>query len=359
MDTAVRFPIRHIGFLAAYGFVLGVFIAQHLLGSTPWLAAILGFGLVPVVDLVLGRDVTNLSEPEERALAGRAVYQVLLWAWAPIQLALLAYASWRFTRADAGLAAQLGLVVSAGITTGAFGITIAHELGHRSGTVDKLMTTLLLGSVCYLHFTVEHNRGHHVRVATPHDPATARLGEGFWRFLVRTVPGQYRSAWHLENERLRKRGVRALSTKNRMVWFSLWPLVATAAMVAWLGPKGALFFVGQSLVAIGLLEAVNYLEHYGLLRRELSPGVYERVTPLHSWNASWPLSNALLFSLQRHADHHANAGRRYPILRHLDDGPQLPAGYPTMILLALVPPLWRRVMDPRAIEARKAAGTWA
>lgn len=357
-SSSVRFPIRHLGFLTGYVLVAAVFGGMYFAGTAPWIAIVIGFVLVPTVDVLLGRDPRNVDVTAERELSSKRYYSLLLWLWAPFQLTLFVYAVWRFSTVDDAALVRLATVVSVGITTGAFGITIAHELGHRSGTLDKLCTRILLGTVCYLHFTVEHNRGHHIRVATFPDPATARLGESFWAFLVRTLPGQYASAWHLENERLRRRHKPALHVTNQMIWFTLAPFVIALALAAWLGPLGAIFFFGQAAVAVGILEAVNYIEHYGLVRRELEPGVFERVTPMHSWNASWPLSNWLLFSLQRHADHHANAGRRYQVLRHIDDGPQLPAGYPTMIPLALVPPLWHLVMDKRAIEARKAAGTW-
>lgn len=354
----VRVPFRHLGFLAAYGLVAVTFTAQFIAGSAPWLTAVVGFGLVPALDLVLGRDLQNVDATEERGLSAKRYYSLLLWIWAPLELVLFLYVARRFALGEADLFARVAAVTSVGITTGALGINIAHELGHRSGVIDKVCTKILFGLVCYLHFTIEHNRGHHLRVATPADPATARLGEGFWAFLVRTVPGQYLSAWHLENERLRRRGKPALHVENRMIWYSVTPLVIAAIFYAWLGPIAVVFYFSQAVIAVGLLEAVNYIEHYGLLRRELSPGVYERVTPMHSWNASWPFSNWILFGLQRHADHHASAGRRYQILRHLDGAPQLPAGYPTLIPLALFPPLWRLVMDKRAIEARKAAGTW-
>jgi alkane 1-monooxygenase len=356
--SPARFPLRHTGFLAAYTMTASVFIANHTGGVIPFLTPVIAFMLIPIFDVIAGADEWNAAPEDEPVLENKLVYRLLLWTWAPVQVALILYSAWGFSTQGRGPVLLISSVLASGITAGGFGITIAHELGHRSNPMDRWAARILLACVCYLHFTVEHNRGHHIHVATPRDPATARFGESFWRFFLRTVPQQYASAWRLENERVRKRHGRALHPRNRMIAFSFVPPAIASALYLWLGPMGVLFFFAQSVVAFGLLEVVNYIEHYGLRRRETEPGVYERVQPHHSWNASFLFSNWLLFGLQRHADHHANAGRRYQILRHIPGGPQLPAGYPTMIPIPLVPPLWRAIMDKRAIEARRAAGTW-
>jgi alkane 1-monooxygenase len=352
------FRARDLGYLLAYALVTVIFTGNYLNGGHTALGPLAAFGLIPVVDWWLGTDHRNPLPANEPALERNLAFRALLWSWAPVQLCLIGYSAWRFSTGDIGAGARVGMIIATGIGSGGLGITIAHELGHRSNVVDKWCARLLLGSVCYTHFTVEHNRGHHIRVGTPLDPATARYGEALWGFVARNLPQQFLSAWKLENARLRKAGGRALSARNRMIWFSLIPPAAGALFYVVLGPLGAAFFYGQALMAIFLLETVNYIEHYGLVRKEIEPGVYERVTPWHSWNASFVLSNWLLFRLQRHADHHANAGRRYQILRHHDDAPQLPAGYPTMILLALIPPLWWLVMNPRVREVRERCGTW-
>lgn len=341
-----------VGFLTAF-FILGVVgVGVSLGGAYPLLVPLLTFAFIPVIDQLVGVERANPTPVEEEARAGNDAFRVLLYLWVPAQLGTIAWAAVRFVDPSLSALERLAIVAAAAIGTGGIGITIAHELGHRSGFADRWGARLLLGSVCYAHFTIEHNRGHHVRVATPLDPATARLGESLWAFVVRTVPQQYLSAWRLENDRLRATGRRALSGSNRMIWFTLAVPTLGALFAVVLGPLGGVFFYAHALAAIFLLECVNYLEHYGLQRRELEPGVYERVTPWHSWNASYPISNWLLFRLQRHADHHAYAGRRYQILRHTEEAPQLPASYPAMILLALVPPLWRRVMDPRVRQVR-------
>lgn len=357
LPRSVSFSFRDVGFLTAYALVAVVILGNHYAGASTALAPLVAFGLIPLVDAWLGVDVQNPAPAQVGARERAGGFRAILYLWVPVQVGLLAYSAWRFSALDLGAAARAGFLVSTGIATGGIGITIAHELGHRSHGLDRWGARVLLTSVCYGHFTVEHNRGHHIRVATPHDPATARLGESVWWFFLRNLPQQYLSAWRLEIARLSSRGLPALHPHNRMLWYSLSVPAFGAAFFLAFGPLGAVFFYAQSLVAIFLLECVNYIEHYGLLRKELEPGRYERVSTWHSWNASFRISNWLLFRLQRHADHHAHAGRRYQVLRHLDDAPQLPASYPAMILLALVPPLWRRVMDPRVRAVRERCGT--
>jgi alkane 1-monooxygenase len=240
------------------------------------------------------------------------------------------------------------------LSTGGIGITVAHELGHKKSTWERFLSKVLLMSVSYMHFYIEHNKGHHVRVSTPEDPATARFNEPFYAFWWRSVSQGFLSAWHLENNRLRRKGLKAFSLQNNMIWFSVLPLLF--AVCLWAGFSyltGAnawpvlVFFFGQSFFAFSLLEAVNYVEHYGLMRKKIDEKRYERVAPHHSWNASQMVSNFFLFQLQRHSDHHFNAIKRYQVLDHYDHAPQLPAGYPSMVILAHIPPLWFKLMNKR------------
>jgi alkane 1-monooxygenase len=217
-----------------------------------------------------------------------------------------------------------------------------------------------------MHFYIEHNRGHHVYVATPEDPATARKNETFYHFWYRSVVGSYRHAWQLEKESRKRKNKATWSASNEMIRFALLPLIFCLMLtvvgslylesVAWQIP---VFFFSQSLLAFTLLELVNYVEHYGIQRRQISPGVYERVNPLHSWNASHLISNFFLFQLQRHSDHHAYAYKRYQVLNHYDESPQLPFGYPTMIIIALLPPVWFALMNKRLEQWRGVEVTTA
>jgi alkane 1-monooxygenase len=230
---------------------------------------------------------------------------------------------------------------------GGVGINTAHELGHKSEAVERWLSKIALAPTLYGHFYVEHNRGHHVRVATPEDPASSRFGESFYRFWPRTVAGSFRSAWDIEQTRLARMDRGPWSWQSDIVQaFALTALVYGALLAAF-GPVMIPFLVIQAVVGFSELEVVNYLEHYGLLRQKTPDGRYERATPEHSWNSNQLVTNVFLYQLQRHSDHHAHPTRRYQALRHFDESPQLPSGYASMIVLALVPPLWRRVMDWR------------
>ena len=308
----------------------------------PWVAAcpVLVFVLVPLAEIPLGISRTNPDASAEKALASRRAFGAVTWASAPLLTALVLWALVSLARHPRSLMETVFLAFAVGIATGAVGITAAHELVHRQGSVERFLGHWILVLVLYDHWAVEHVHGHHRWVATPGDPASARKGEGAWTFVVRSAVGGLAV-------RLERRGLVRTGPANRV----LRGLAAEALLlmlVAWLlGLRALLFFLGQALVAVILLELVNYVEHYGLRRAPRPGGGWERVEPRHSWNASHRLTNWLLLHLQRHSDHHAHASRRYQILRHAEEAPQLPAGYATMILAAMVPPLWRRIMDPR------------
>jgi alkane 1-monooxygenase len=359
---ALRRRWREAGFALPFGLALLPWAALSCAraGWTPnacaWLTLVVIFGLLPLLDLWLGNDTGNLDDAQARHAETRVAFRVLTLLTLPAWLAVLAFSAWQFANLPLNVFGQVGWILSTGILGGVLAINPAHELIHKSGRLERAVGGLLLTCVGYHGFKIEHVRGHHVHVATPQDGSTARLGESVYRFVPRALARNTRRAWQLEAARLRACGRPIVSLRNEMLgWTLLW-LALLAAFAAWLGAAGAAFFVLQGLAAAASLEVINYVEHYGLQRREVAPGRYERVTHLHSWNASQRLSNWLLFNLQRHSDHHARAWLRYQVLRHHDDSPQLPAGYATMFVLALVPPLWRRVMDPRARQAARARG---
>jgi len=238
--------------------------------------------------------------------------------------------------------------MSTGAATG-IAINIAHELGHKTRLLEQFLAKLSLAPTFYGHFFVEHNRGHHVRVATPEDPASSRLGESFWQFLPRSVYHSLRSAWHLERDRLDKLGLPALHWKNTVLGAWMFSVVMWGGLILWLGSAVIPFLLIQGIYGFSLLEVVNYVEHYGLMRQKLPNGRYERCSPRHSWNSNRIVTNIFLFQLQRHSDHHAYPTRSYQALRHFDESPQLPYGYASMIVWAYVPFLWRRLMDHRVL----------
>lgn len=306
------------------------------------------FAIFPLLDLAIGRDRRNPPDAVIRWLEADRYYRWCTYLYIPIQYAGLVFACVMWSGGSLSVLESIGLALTVGMVSG-IAINTAHELGHKRAKSERRLSKVALAQSGYGHFFIEHNRGHHVRVATPEDPASSRLGEGFWAFLPRTVSGSLRSAWELEGERLARCGSSPWTPRNDIL--SAWSLtiVLFAALALAFGAVVLPYLVLQAVVGFSLLEVVNYLEHYGLLRGRREDGRYERTRPEHSWNSASAASNVLLFHLQRHSDHHANPVRRYQALRHVDEAPQLPTGYAGMIVLALFPPLWRRVMDPRVI----------
>lgn len=242
------------------------------------------------------------------------------------------------------------MVFAAG-AVGGFGINLAHEMGHKHNRLERNLALWVLAPSGYGHFCIEHNRGHHVEVATPHDTASSRMGESIWSFLLREMPGGARRAWLYESQRMQAQQRITCSPQNRILQGLAIALSLWLFLMLWLGPQVLFFILAVSLWTNFQLTSANYVEHYGLKRLQLPDGSYERCQPCHSWNSNHVLSNWMLFHLQRHADHHAYATRRYQALWHLDDAPQLPSGYAGMFLVAYVPPLWFAVMNPRLLAA--------
>ncbi|HSG01936.1 MAG TPA: alkane 1-monooxygenase [Vicinamibacterales bacterium] len=338
-----------IGFLLPPVIILGATLG----GGWTFLPVFVLYAGLPIADTLAGRTAHHPDADAVRALEDEPAFRLVTWAWVPVQVALLVWTlDWVTDPARTGLE-RAGIVFSMGSVAGAVGITFAHELLHRPGRFERALGDVLLAAVSYPHFAIEHVHGHHRHVGTPDDPATARLGEGYWSFLLRTLTGGLRHAWRVETSRLRRSGRTAWAPANTMLRYAVTMAVVCAiAWTAW-GLTGVAVFFAQGLVAVMLLEGINYVEHYGLVRH-VADGRYERVSAFHSWDSRHRASNWLLINLARHADHHCVASRRYPALATLDPAPQLPAGYGSMLLLALVPPLWRRVMDPRVAAARAA-----
>jgi len=313
-----------------------------------WYPVLWIFGLIPLLDYAVGCDTTNPDEASETPVMQKQFYyRALTLIAVPIQVLLLAWAGWVFAHGDLGFWGRMGWLVSMGVVSGINAINIGHELIHRHGRLEPWAGGVLLSLVAYGGFKVEHVRGHHVNVSTPLDASSARYGQSLYAFLPHAWKWNFLNAWRLEAERLQRRGLPALHWRNELIWWYGLTLAVAAVMTWAYGWPGLLFFAGQSFVAFTELEIINYVEHYGLHRRRRSDGRFERTTQQHSWNSSYLVTNLFLFQLQRHSDHHAHPARRYQVLRHFDDSPQLPGGYAAMVLLALAPPLWRRVMDPR------------
>ncbi len=320
-------------------------------GIFTWLPILYVFLVIPLMDILVGPDHSNLSLEQENRAKNTFLYTLILWGFLPVQFGLLAYFGYLHLFEELTFIEYGGIVFSIALSNGGIGITIAHELVHRPSKFEQWVGRILLMSVLYMHFAIEHVRGHHALVATDDDPATARFGQSFYAFLFPSIWGQYWSAWNIEAERLRKLKVSAWSLRNEMMQFSVLQLLF-CMFLAWIfGLDFVLLFILTSFLSFSLLEAVNYIEHYGLQRDKQSNGRYEKVSHHHSWNSDHVISRMFLFELTRHSDHHAVASRKYQTLRTFDDAPQLPTGYPGMILVALLPLFWFRLMDPLVEKA--------
>ena len=306
------------------------------------------FAIFPALDLLIGLDATNPPDSVIKWLEGDRYYRRCTYAFIPIQYAGLVFACWMWSSGKLTTVDDIGLALTVAMVAG-IAINTAHELGHKRERLERWLSRVALAQSGYGHFFIEHNRGHHVRVATPEDPASARLGESFYAFWPRTVAGSLRSAWGLERARLRRMDRSLWTPRNDILSAWAMTVVLFAALALAFGPVVLPYLLLQAVLGFSLLEVVNYLEHYGLLRSRREDGRYERTRPEHSWNSNNTASNVLLYHLQRHSDHHANPIRRYQALRHVDEAPQLPTGYAGMIVLAAIPPLWRRVMDRRLL----------
>ncbi len=332
-------------------------ISFYFLGYWSFFAGVFAFGLIPSLEFFLKGNTVNLTEDEEKVVRKQFYYDLLLYILVPIQYALLGIYLWRITQFPITWYEFIGLTWAMSLGCGVLGINVAHELGHRSKPFEQFLSKSLLLTSLYMHFFIEHNRGHHKNIATPLDPATSRLNEPVYSFFFRSVKDGWMSAWYLESHRLQKTNQNFWNPlHNQMLRFQLIQLTFCVLIFVGFGWLGLLGFVLSAIGGFLLLETVNYIEHYGLLRREISPGRFEKVKPHHSWNSNHELGRILLFELTRHSDHHYNSGRKYQILRHFEKAPQMPSGYPGMMLLALFPPLWFRVMNP-LVELHNAAVT--
>lgn len=348
--------LKKLKFFYAFEVPALVILGYYLGGWWNFLAIGFAFIILPLIDQLIGIDTSNVGSEEAKVIGDKFYYRFVTYIWTYVQLAMIFWGAYVVSLGTLTLWYEwIGFIISFSLVTGGIGITVAHELGHKKSALEKFYSKSLLMTVSYMHFYIEHNRGHHVQVATLEDPATSRKNESFYFFWLRSVFVGYFHAWQLETESLNRKGHSAFSLKNQMIWFAILPILFCAFLTFIFSPSGSLnwqiplFFFSQSLFAFTLLELVNYVEHYGILRK-IKNERYERVNPLHSWNSSHVISNFFLFQLQRHSDHHANAIKRYQVLNHYDDSPQLPFGYPTMIIIALLPPLWFHMMNPRLEE---------
>jgi alkane 1-monooxygenase len=331
-------------YFGVYTIPLVVFMSLNFQEGYTFFALFVVFGFIPFIELFTQGSTHNLCEIQEKWLEQDRFFDFLLYSLLPIQYFLGVYYLQQISLESTSLVTKWGMTTAFGISCGVLGINAAHELGHRHTANEQWMSKLLLLSTLYMHFFIEHNRGHHRHVATPEDPASARRNESVYAFYIRSIFGSWISAWKLEVDRLKNLNISAFSLRNEMLLFSFLQLTLLLSIFFFFGVQTFLFFIVSAVIGILLLETVNYIEHYGLQRKLKSSNRYERTLPAHSWNSNHPIGRILLLELSRHSDHHYLSTRKFQILRHFDESPQMPTGYPGMMLLALFPPLWFKIM---------------
>ncbi|NND93596.1 MAG: alkane 1-monooxygenase [Flavobacteriales bacterium] len=337
--------MRKFKYLAVFALPLTTYYALTGYGWVSYLPLIVFFGFVPLLELFFPPDKRNLNE-QERILAQKdRFYDVLLYLTVPIQWATLTFFLFQTQESSLDYTTLIGRTISMGLMCGVIGINVGHELGHRSPGWDHLMGEILMLSSLENHFIPYHNNGHHLNVATHSDPATARKNESVYLFWFRSHFGSYFQAWRLEQHRLRRQAIHWFSWKNKMIKYTLAQIILLITIYFAFDLRAVLFFLTASIFGILLLETVNYIEHYGLLRKQKKNGRYERVQHHHSWNSDYVIGRVVLFELSRHSDHHYKANKHYQLLDSLDTSPQMPTGYPGMMVFALFPPLWFRYMN--------------
>ena len=343
--------MKDVKYLFAYIIPLSAFLGVHERGAYLFLPMVITFVLIPIVEGILPVLKENHAPEREEARSGVRFFDWLLYSHLPILYGLLGYGFYTIKTQYLSPVELLGMISALGLVASGFGINIGHELGHRAKGYEQTLAKALLLPSLYMHFFIEHNLGHHKNVATDLDPASARRGETVYAFWVRSVWDGYWGAWRLEGERLRR--VMGLGTafrvalQNEMVWFQVMQLVYLGVVGLCFGWMALGVAVSVAVFSFLVLETVNYIEHYGLRRTLLATGRYEPVSPGHSWNSDHQLGRIFLYELTRHSDHHYKSTRKFQVLRHFEESPELPMGYPASMIMSLLPPLWFWVMDRR------------
>ena len=344
--------MHRLKYLSVYLLPFSVYVAFTTTGMWSLLPVCLFFFLIPFLELFLPIDTANFEEKILADEKNERLYDWMLYLAVPVQLGLLGYFLVVMQTTPFGSLEYVSRIVAMGLMCGIMGINVGHELGHRHHRGEQFLGEILLLTSLNTHFLPYHNGGHHLNVATPKDAATAAKGEWLYTFWFTSHFRSYAQAWQLENNRMRREGKTILSLNNRMVGYSIANIVLLVSIYAVFGQAVLGAFIIAAILGIGLLETVNYIEHYGLLRAKNKRGKYEPVRHHHSWNSDHIIGRAMLFNLSRHSDHHYNGSKKYQILKSMPTSPQMPTGYPGMLVLAFFQPLWFYVMN-RQLEKVK------
>lgn len=345
--------MKDLKYLAAFSIPLVALIGISIQGIWSYLTPVYTFGFIPVLELLLPTDDSNLSDEDRESKRQNVLFDWLLYLNIPIVFGLLIYTLVLVTNQTLATYEIVGLIFSLGIVLGSNGINVAHELGHRQLKHQRFLAKLLLLPSLYMHFYIEHNFGHHLNAATKEDPATARYNQSVYSFWFTSVIRQYFGAWKIQADLLKRQKKSFFSIKNDMFWYVLFQATYLTAIFLAFGFSGLSFAIASGIVGFLLLETINYIEHYGLHRKKLASGRYERVQEVHSWNSNHVVGRVVLYELTRHSDHHYKSAKKYQILDYHEISPQMPFGYPTSMVLSLFPPLWFGIMNKRIPEEMK------
>ncbi|MBI5859091.1 MAG: alkane 1-monooxygenase [Sphingobacteriales bacterium] len=336
---------RFLKFLIPFIIFAGSIRSFHSHGWAIALPLLFAWVLIPLLEIFFKPDPSNMTAAEEEIAKKDKGYDILLYLVVLFQYWALYEFLYSMKYDSLTWLETAGRIWVMGLLCGVFGINVGHELGHRVNKFEQALAKTLLLTSLYMHFFTEHNKGHHKRVATPEDPSSARYGEPVYLFYFRTIIFSYSSAWHIANDEMKKKGKFVFTFYNEMVQFTFIQIAFIAAIFYFFGWLVTVYFIAAAAIGALLLETVNYIEHYGLQRKATGAGNYERAMPEHSWNSDHVIGRIMLFELSRHSDHHYLASKKYQVLRHHDNSPQMPTGYPGMMILSLIPPAWFYVMN--------------
>ncbi len=339
--------IKEYKYALVFTLPVTVYISFTSYGILTFLPFMVFFGLVPFLELFIKPNNTNYSSEDLIKAKQNRFFDVILYLVLPVQIIALFFFLYTISDASLSVFETMGRISSMGLMCGVFGINAGHELGHRANRLEQLMGEILLLTSLDMHFLPYHNAGHHYNVATPEDAATAGRNEWLFAFWIKSHFRSYYDAWKIEGQRMKKLRRMKFSVYNRMVVYTIANIITLSAILYFFGFEVLLAFLAASVIGILLLETVNYIEHYGLLRQKIENGRYERVNHQHSWNSDHLLGRLFLFNLSRHSDHHYNGSKKYQLLNSLSESPQMTTGYPGMMLFSLVQPLWFRFMNKR------------
>ena len=340
--------MKDLKYLFAYTIPVATLVSITSEGFFTYTTLIYAFVIIPVLETIF-KDVDSKEEytkSEVQNKLSNTFFDILLYLNIPFVFGLLILGLFNLNQLQLNLFETVGMVLSLGILLATNAINVGHELGHRKSFIERCLSKLLYLPCLYMHFYIEHNFGHHNNVATPKDPATAKFNQTVYSFWFTSVIGQYISAWRLQLQLLKIKNLRFFSFKNDMLYYTIFELAYLLVIYSFFGLYGLFLAVIIGVLSFLFLETINYIEHYGLLRNKLPSGRYERVQSHHSWNSNHFIGRIVLYELTRHSDHHFKASKKYQILENKRESPQLPYGYPTSILLALVPWLWFSLVNP-------------